>query len=1448
MSNPSSAPRSLLRPHGVAGPARVRAFQGSGAPELLRGSGAVIGGVLAVAVLAFAPGVAQAAQTRELVRSFGSGELSLVAPTAEPKTAGSGLAIDQATGDVYVADTGNHRVSEFEANGTFIRAFGKNVGGLGVDVCGGLVSCEAGTEGSEPGELTTPVFVAVDNDPTSASFGDVYVADTADNLVSKFSEEGNLVASWGTGGQLNGSTAPDGPLDGIDGVAVNGNGNLLVITGTAENDRNQVFRFAQDGSSPVDFPTTRVMAPNALAVDPAGNLFKVNGDGSVEKLKAGGEDVGTVTRDTEPPAPPVSSAIAIEPSSGDLFVANAAGSIDHYAFNGSGQVIEPEGPPCTPESSKGCPSPSDSTSTGFAPSGIAVSDAAGAPGDTYVANPSTGEVSQYGPLVTVPDVVTGPAEHVGPTSATLTGAVNPDKVLVTTCEFEYVSDATLRVATGRDYQELIEGGTFTPEFIFSHVGVHAPCEEPDGGEVGEGTEPVGVHANLTGLEEGGTYHYRLKGENANGSSIAAVLAFTTATPPAIEAATAINITESSATLDAKVNPDNGELKSCSFEYGTSTEYGTVVPCTPSLAQTGSGGTPVPITVAIAKLEHNRTYHWTVVAKNAAGTNAKVDHTFIDDTEGAGALPDKRQYELVSTTRKNGALIDNLSAVISHGDPYSIAPDGSRLFSEAIQCFAGASSCNPTTGNLLGNVYEFTRTSAGWVTEPLTPAAGSGLSSGAYWSADATSGAVLFTIPTEPFGEDDFYVREPESGRFLDIGPNTPPQAGAQGPVGGFDVAEGVAVTPDLSHVVWETTARWPFDERTGVGGASPSKGVYEYAGVANKEPLQVGVSGGYDEAKNHSLISACEDTLTTHDGSPGEISEDGKTVFFTALTKETGPCESGTGKNTGKEVRADTVYARVDGELPDAHTVAISEPSEREVGGAETVVPAAPYPGCEKEPCIKNVNEKVNFADAHFVGASKDGSKAFFLSPQQLTDQASEDAGEPHAAKGFKDCSETVEPGGCNLYEYEGVTAQDPAGEGALLDVSAGEGGSSVPGGPRVQGVFASSPEGNHVYFVAKGVLTTAPSPDARGLGPLGEPVASGAVAQEGANNLYVYSDQTHRVSFIAALPDSDKGAWAGQEGNTADVTPNGQFLVFLSHGDLTSDDTSLSGASQVFRYDAGSGGAGSLTRISIGEEGFDDDGNRSTATPCKPGSEGQACSEDARVVPPNLKRWEFGPTMSDDAARVFFTSPVGLAPGALDDLPIGEGNPGEPIYAQNVYEWEQAGVGSCPAGQSSGCVYLISDGRDVNHDNAPVLLGTDEKGNNVFFGTTDQLRSSDNNNEFNIYDARVCEPESPCIAEPPPPLPPCLGEACHGIPPARSPVTAGPTATFNGAGNLAPPPVKPAPRALTRAQKLGNALGSCRKKYKKSKKRRAACEKSAHQKYGAKTKAKKATNNGRTK
>ena len=76
------------------------------------------------------------------------------------------VAVDNSTGDVYVADTGNSRVDEFDSSGNFIAAWGDAVDQTtGGDVCTAASgdTCQAGTYDSAPGHFESPTFVAVDN-------------------------------------------------------------------------------------------------------------------------------------------------------------------------------------------------------------------------------------------------------------------------------------------------------------------------------------------------------------------------------------------------------------------------------------------------------------------------------------------------------------------------------------------------------------------------------------------------------------------------------------------------------------------------------------------------------------------------------------------------------------------------------------------------------------------------------------------------------------------------------------------------------------------------------------------------------------------------------------------------------------------------------------------------------------------------------------------------------------------------------------------------------------------------------------------------------------------------------------------------------------------------------------------------------------------------------------
>ncbi len=208
----------------------------------------------------------------------------------------------------------------------------------------------------------------------------------------------------------------------------------------------------------------------------------------------------------------------------------------------------------------------------------------------------SGELLKTLPLA--PGVATGSATSVTPTTATLNGTLTPNGGEVTECEFEY-------------------GPT-------SAYGQSVPCTQSPG-SLGTGTTPVAVSAPVTGLAIGGTYHFRISASNAGGRSTDADEMFTThdAQPTVVTAAVS-SLAQTSATLNATVDPNGSEVTACTFQYGTTTGYGASVPCS---AVRGAGTSVIAVSAAVSGLTANTTYHYNVSATNALGTGEGADGTF-----------------------------------------------------------------------------------------------------------------------------------------------------------------------------------------------------------------------------------------------------------------------------------------------------------------------------------------------------------------------------------------------------------------------------------------------------------------------------------------------------------------------------------------------------------------------------------------------------------------------------------------------------------------------------------------------------------------------------------------------------------------------------------------------------------------------------------------------------
>jgi len=682
---------------------------------------------LALLVVAAIPGAASA-EVEIGTQGSGAGQ------TDEPR----GLAIDYADELLYVADSANRRVAVFDATtDEFIRAFGWGVAdGVSEEpqVC--TTTCFKGLSGSGSGQLERLAGIAVDNDPGSPAYHDVYVFDRGNNRVQRFTPAGEFV--WTVGGEVNKTTGEDlctqasgdtcgvgeeGDADGQlneafngAGVAV-GPGGILHVhdhVGSKSTAQTRVQLFEPSGA----YAGKHLLAVEggsgdaiATAVDSEGRMYLGTNasTGALRVYDEGGTELFSVD-----PSFNV-NAVTIDPESGNFWVADRTDVSKILEYDSSGTQLRTFYGSLI-STAQGLAAFSTGSGDIFATELQVVS---GVSRLLHISFPPPGPIVH-------PASASNVATEIGSVRAVLNARINPEDV-ATTYHFDYISDA--------DY--IAAGETFG-------AGTVSTAETPLPGEAD--FELHDAETEITELFPETVYHFRAVATNPDGGPREGpVASFETKEPIEFGDVWSAEAGSDRAALHAEVNPVGlggtvrfQYVEQSVFEESGFTEASEAPAPGSEPLDLGEGEGFVERFVQVFSLAPDTEYRYRITARNQCEpepaplcdfTGPEASFKTFGSPAGkvsgcpndafrlgpAGFLPDCRAYEMVSPVDKNGANVEALVNI--SGFPASLdqaALDGGSISYSTYKAFGTVASAPYT------NQYLARRGAGGWSNEAISP--------------------------------------------------------------------------------------------------------------------------------------------------------------------------------------------------------------------------------------------------------------------------------------------------------------------------------------------------------------------------------------------------------------------------------------------------------------------------------------------------------------------------------------------------------------------------------------------------------------------------------------------------------------------------------------------------------------------------------------------------------
>lgn len=651
------------------------------------------------------------------------------------------------------------------------------------------------------GQLSSPDQIAVAPD------GFVLVADTGNDRIAKFTPAGAFESGIGTSGE--------GALSEPHGVAVSSDGSIYVAdTGNA-----RIVRFDSTGAYDSEFGSGELTTPVAIAVDSTGASYVLDlpepesfFESSLRKFSAAGLFDSVVNE--------------------NVFFTTVAGVdqvTDHVFFNrGLEGIVELD--------SLG--SVVDTHIAGESlPTGLGLNYGNGplyVGGDLFARPPERDRVLIFEePGMPAALVTIDPVTAFDATSATFNGMVDPNGDIEANWRFEISSDG------GASWREIPPGG---------NIAGGAP------------SEPVSVTA--TDLEPATLYQVRLVASKPFGlpSGIASTSFTTVAIPPAVQALDPGPVTDTTAWLGARVDPQNA-LTTYYVEYSTDPAFSQSKSLPVSKdATAGSGGDLVLAVRRATGLQPSTTYRYRLVAVNATGSTVGATRSFATNEKPsslAPGLPDGRVWERVSPTDKLGSDIlggtqfavpeaSIRSQAADHGDAVTFSSSGK---------FGG-------DGAPAFSQYLAKRGPEGWSTVGINPRQLPNVSIRnpnryEWFSDDLTMGIVSTNASLNPDAPErvvNLYLRDNATGMVQTIS-----NGDESTPKGTNFLSRGASA--DGTHVVFYLSSSGTLFERV-VGGEVREVGI-----LPDGTPTVANLGGSVHSAETTGL---------------NPVSDDGSRVFFTA--------------------------------------------------------------------------------------------------------------------------------------------------------------------------------------------------------------------------------------------------------------------------------------------------------------------------------------------------------------------------------------------------------------------------------------------------------------------------------------------------------------------------------------------------------------------------------------